>query len=39
MRGECALSALRAAAMSFPEADEATVQEIGLRAAEAVLGS
>ena len=39
MRGECALSALRAAAMGFPEADEATVQEVGLRAAEAVLGS
>lgn len=39
MRGECALAALRAAAMGFPEADDATVREVGLRAAEAVLHS
>ena len=39
MRGECALAALRSSAMGFPEADEATVREVGLRAAEAVLYS
>jgi len=38
MRGECALGALRSAVMGFPDADDATVREVGLEAAEAVLG-